>query len=247
MLRQLYRRVKGPFVPTPYSELSKQAAELSFWKQEVLRYQEWFNGKFPMYKTDVPRHDQKIFARDLKDSSILTWHKLHQEAKYLSDLALDADAFQGLKVLDVGAGPIPSATGFRGCSLYCLEPLLHQYLEAGFPIHCYPGVTFVHAVAESIPFDDAFFDAVISVNAIDHVDDLPRTAAELQRVLKPGGLFRMHVHYHAPTKCEPIHIDDRLFQDLFHWCKNLKKLKETRQSFSMELPADQSFALWSNF
>jgi SAM-dependent methyltransferase len=237
MLRKLYRRFRKTFVATPHSELSKQAAELSFWKQEILRYQDWFNGKFPMYQTDVPRKDQKIFARNLKDSSILTWHKLHQEPKYLFDLELDAGAFQGLRVLDVGAGPIPSATAFLGCSLYCLEPLLHQYL----------GVAFVHAVAENIPVNDAFFDAVISVNAIDHVDDLARTAAELKRVLKPGGLFRMHVHYHPPTKCEPIQIDDRLFQNLFQWCENLKKLKQTRQSFSMELPADQSFVLWSNF
>ena len=35
-----------------------------------------------------------------------------------------------------------------------------------------------------MPFEDGFFDAVISVNAIDHVNDFAETAKEIKRVLK---------------------------------------------------------------
>ena len=154
-------------------------------------------------------------------SSILTWHKLHQEVKYLQDLALAKDAFHGMRLLDVGAGPMASATCFKGADLYCLEPLLPRYLDAGFPIHYY-NARFVCARSEAIPVADGFFDAVISVNAIDHVDDIAESAAEIKRVLKPGGLFRMHVHYHLATTCEPLAFTDEMFLHLFGWCPGLK-------------------------
>src|SRR4029077_13516697 len=117
---------------------TKQDAELDFWRKEIVRYQNWFAGELSvLYKTPSPVSDQKEKAPNQKDASILTWHKLHQEQKYLEDLELAPDAFQGMKVLDIGSGPIPSATCFKGCRIYCLEPLLPKYLEIGFPLHYY--------------------------------------------------------------------------------------------------------------
>jgi SAM-dependent methyltransferase len=40
-----------------------------------------------------------------------------------------------------------------------------------------------------IPFDDAFFDVVISNQVFEHVADPPAALAEISRVLKPGGVF----------------------------------------------------------
>lgn len=40
-----------------------------------------------------------------------------------------------------------------------------------------------------LPFDDQFFDAVISDQVFDHVQDYPETLAELRRVMKPGAAF----------------------------------------------------------
>jgi SAM-dependent methyltransferase len=227
----------------------KHSAELQFWRQEIEQYRRWFRGELsPLYKTPSPGDQQKIKAPNEKDASILTWHKLHQEAKYLENLELPPDAFSGMRLLEVGAGPMPSATCFTGCTLYCLEPMLPQYMQAGFPLHYYGGgVVFIHAAAENIPVEDRFFDAVISVNAIDHVDDIGKVAAEIRRVLKVDGLLRMHVHYHVPTVCEPVQLNDDIFQDLFGWCGGLRKLKASKTSHDADLPDDQSFALWSNF
>ena len=228
--------------------LSKEKGELLFWQTELLKYQKWFKGELPsLYKTPSPREEQQVQAPNLKDASILTWHKLHQEVKYLADLDLDPTAFQGMKVLDVGSGPIPSATCFRACELYCLEPLLPKYLEAGYPLHYYQNVHFVHAAAEEMPIESHFFDAVISVNALDHVNNIQKTAEEMGRVLRAGGLFRVHVHYHPPTPSEPVEFNDQVFQKLFSWCAGLKKVKTTSSSHSTNLPAGQSFVLWSNF
>jgi SAM-dependent methyltransferase len=227
---------------------SKQLAELQFWRMEIERYKKWFRGELSsLYKTPSPKEHEKIKAPNEKDASILTWHKLHQERKYLENLDLPADTFKNMKLLEVGSGPMPSATCFSDCRLYCLEPLLPDYLQIGFPLHYYQNVTFIHAAAEDIPIDDKFFDAVIAENSLDHVDNIVQAASEIRRVLKHGGLLRMHVHYHRPAICEPIDIDDDLFVRLFQWCGNIRKIKTSRHSHDYDLPEDQSFALWSNF
>jgi len=40
-----------------------------------------------------------------------------------------------------------------------------------------------------IPFDDNVFDLVVSNQVIEHVENLPLTFAEINRVIKPGGRF----------------------------------------------------------
>ncbi len=41
---------------------------------------------------------------------------------------------------------------------------------------------------EHLPFDDAAFDAVLAVNAVQFADDLDDALAEIARVLVPGGV-----------------------------------------------------------
>jgi SAM-dependent methyltransferase len=226
----------------------KSEAELQFWQGEIFHYQEWFTGDLnSFYKTCSPTPAQKVIAPNLKDASILTWHRLHQEVKYLQDLDLGTDAFRGKRVLDIGSGPFPSATCFKEVQLYCLDPLWPDYVKAGFPLHYYTGVHFVHAFSEDVPLPDGFFDIVIAVNSMDHVDDIQRTAKEIQRVLKPQGWLRMHVHYHRATITEPLELDDGRMRGLFCWCENFKKIKECSGNTSTDLPAGEKFALWSNF
>jgi ubiquinone/menaquinone biosynthesis C-methylase UbiE len=53
--------------------------------------------------------------------------------------------------------------------------------------------TFTVADAQSLPFADAHFDAVIANHMVYHVPDLGRALQESRRVLKPGG------HFYAST------------------------------------------------
>jgi SAM-dependent methyltransferase len=55
--------------------------------------------------------------------------------------------------------------------------------------HQLPGLDFVHGDAESLPFGDESFDAVIIVEASHAYPRLPRLLAEVARVLRPGGHF----------------------------------------------------------
>jgi 2-polyprenyl-6-hydroxyphenyl methylase / 3-demethylubiquinone-9 3-methyltransferase len=55
--------------------------------------------------------------------------------------------------------------------------------EMGFPI------AYVAGRGEALPCDTAAFDAAYSLDVLEHVDDVARVIAEVQRVLKPGGVF----------------------------------------------------------
>jgi ubiquinone/menaquinone biosynthesis C-methylase UbiE len=82
-----------------------------------------------------------------------------------------------------------------------LDPLVDSYRELGIDEH---KMTYAHAPAERIPFDDGHFDVVTAFNSLDHVDDLDAAIREVTRVTKPGGLFLMIAEVnHKPTISEP--------------------------------------------
>lgn len=228
----------------------KYKAEVSFWKGTLINYEEWFDGKISaLYEEPCPDEKTKVFSFSKRYSSILTWLEVHQKTKYLEDLQLANSAFEGMKILDIGSGPLPSALGYSNCEIYCLDPLLPLYMEAGFPIHIYePRVKFVFGFSEQMPFENNFFDAIISVNAIDHVDDFTATANEIKRVLKPGGKLRFHIHYHSKTVTEPLELNDSVVAAAFSWEKNLKKIAASKQKRGSSVSdSNESYTLWSNF
>ena len=55
-------------------------------------------------------------------------------------------------------------------------------------------IVFHQAPAETLPFDDASFDTVISTLVMCTVGDLPKALSEVRRVLKSSGQFRFYEH-----------------------------------------------------
>lgn len=231
-----------------FSGKDKEFAEIKFWRKQIKTYISWYNGEIhELYGHPTPKN--KVKAHTLELSAILTFFEVHQKVKYLNDLQLGVDEFAGMRVLDIGSGPFPSGLCFTNCDVYSLDPLIDSYLTAGYPLHCYEARgRFVHAKAESMPFDDGFIDAVISVNAIDHVNDFGQTAKELKRVLKQGGKFRMHVHYHPKTKAEPLELNDEVFFKNYSWVTNLKKISESKKKTgtSLEDNNEELYVVWGN-
>jgi len=45
------------------------------------------------------------------------------------------------------------------------------------------------------PFPDESADEVLMDNVLEHLDDIPAVMAEVHRILRPGGLFRIYVPY----------------------------------------------------
>ncbi|MCP4397498.1 MAG: class I SAM-dependent methyltransferase [bacterium] len=227
----------------------KYRAEEAFWIKEISRLVLWYHGQIKeLYHTPSPTDEQKFRCHTIEHSAILTWFELHQKPKYAFDLQLPVDVFRGMRVLDIGAGPMPSAEVFEDCELYCLDPLIPNYVKAGYPLHCYRANTrFVYGYVEQTPFQDDYFDAVIAMNAIDHIDDIYLAAQEIRRILKPNGIMRMHVHYHKKTKEEPLELHDEIIKKAFVDCHGFKKITEMDKKMSASALPSESYALWSNF
>jgi SAM-dependent methyltransferase len=62
----------------------------------------------------------------------------------------------------------------------------------------------IHLMEEPFPYDDGFFDAVISIQVIHHnlVRDIKKTVYEIERVLKPGGILFVTVPVLHPGPVE---------------------------------------------
>jgi SAM-dependent methyltransferase len=96
----------------------------------------------------------------------------------------------GQSVLDVGCGP-GALTGVLAARLgpgavSACDP------SPPFVADCaarHPGVDVRLGRAEEIPFDDARFDRAMAQLVLHFVSDPPRAAAELRRVVRPGGII----------------------------------------------------------
>lgn len=76
----------------------------------------------------------------------------------------------------------------RHCdALYGIDPhLKNREVAAALAQHGVPAE--LHSgSAEQLPFGDGFFDAIVSVSALEYVPDIQVTCREFQRVLKRGG------------------------------------------------------------
>lgn len=60
--------------------------------------------------------------------------------------------------------------------------------------------------AHHLPFDDESFEAIVVMNAFEHYHDPRRVAAELHRVLKPGGRIHVRTAFLQPLHEKPYHF-----------------------------------------
>ena len=117
-------------------------------------------------------------------------------------MGLEPNFYAGKDVLDIGCGP---RGGLNWADMarrrVGLDPLADDYRELGIDSH---PMEYIAAGAERMPFEDASFDIVASLNSLDHVDDLEAAIEEIKRVLRPGGYLVLVVEVgHEPTWSEP--------------------------------------------
>ncbi|MFL9985155.1 methyltransferase domain-containing protein [Paraburkholderia sediminicola] len=117
-----------------------------------------------------------------------------QDSPLIGENLYDADALSVIQrhrdglVLDCGAGS---------------RPTIYENV-INFEISAYPS-TDVRGAGERLPFLDHSFDAVLSLNVLEHVKDPFLAAKELLRVLKPGGDLVVVVPLTQPTHGYPHH------------------------------------------
>ena len=196
----------------------KHEAELSYWQKGLDNLQAWFeNGATLRIGLRPPTPEQKVHLSDSWTvNAVMTMHALRPH--YTERLQVGRDHFRGQRVLEIGCGPLAPILQFSGCTRHCVDPLVDVYMAAGWPLYDYDA-GFINTGAESMPYRDGYFDAVIAVNALDHVDDFEQTAREMERVLKPGGRVCMEVEYHSPTVTEPVKLDPVRVRKAFPRCE----------------------------
>jgi len=105
----------------------------------------------------------------------------------VADLLLDAAGVRdGVRVLDVGCGTgalcaIAAARGARPTGVDLAEGMVAAARRA------HPSLEFASGDAEALPCADGAFDAALGAFVVNHVPHPERAAAELRRVLAPGG------------------------------------------------------------
>ncbi|RKQ92881.1 methyltransferase family protein [Solirubrobacter pauli] len=215
-------------VPAPIVRRVKGRAEVFFWKAALESMVAWYDGREDLYGFSPPTVEQKVTGHTPSINAAMTWARVAQYPRYLDALDLAPDGLAGARVLDVGCGPMPNLLVFEDCERHGLDPLVDRYRAAGYPLDEWTaeGITYHDAPAETMPFPDGHFDVVVSVNAIDHVDDFGAVAREMRRVLKPGGRLRLQVNYHPATVTEPVAINDATMHEHFGWAANLRKLRD---------------------
>ena len=93
------------------------------------------------------------------------------------------------RVLEVGCGTgnyIDSLQKAGGTECWGIDPSEGMLAEASLKNN---RIQFRGGRAETLEFEDSFFDFIFSVDVIHHLKDIPAYFSEVRRVLKPGGRF----------------------------------------------------------
>jgi SAM-dependent methyltransferase len=94
----------------------------------------------------------------------------------------------GARVADLGCGSGVFTALLEGAGYNCTGlDISAKLIEVGR--RKYPGIEFVVGDIESLPFPDGSFDGVLLGGVVHHFPDPSRCAAEVLRVLRPGGRF----------------------------------------------------------
>ena len=194
----------------------KERDEINFWRNDIRRYEDWFEGRRTLW--DVPPSqglpELRIEKRfDRRSNALITYAQ--NSKRYQQALDVDSAYFKGRRVLDVGCGPLGFLASFDDCERYGVDPLIGEYEALGYPLGKVP-IKFEASPAEALPFQDGFFDAVISVNALDHVESFEDAVCEIARVTKRGGEFICSLNYReVPTPTEPEVFDEGRVRSAF--------------------------------
>jgi GT2 family glycosyltransferase/SAM-dependent methyltransferase len=145
---------------------------------------------------------ERFVPTELGELSLEHWHRY----------AWCRQPVRGLRVLDVACGEgygsallAQTALSVHGVDISA-EAVAHARAEYGN----LDNVAFERASATELPFPDAHFDAVISFETLEHLQEQEQMLSQIRRVLKPGGFFIVS----SPNK--EVYSDRRNFVNEFH-------------------------------
>lgn len=155
----------------------------------------------------------------------LSTYSLINSAPILNFVSLDSKIgnLKNVKVLDVGGGTGHTHVSFfrhpESIEYFLLDPnlrLLHDQFIRIYPKLSYLDMGHILANAESLPIKNDSFDVVLSLSAIDHLDDFKKFISESYRVLKKKGRFLIYSHLDkVVNKKDKTTVNEKLFSHTF--------------------------------
>lgn len=146
---------------------------------------------------------------------------------------------KNIKALDIGFGlgfPMIELAMRLGSTseVYGIDPWEAAIERAKFKINVYQvkNIKITNGVAENLPYDDNFFDLIVSNNGINNVEDIKKTLSECYRVCKTDAQFVFTMNL-KDTMIEFYNVyEDVLKEKEMH--EEIKKMKE--QIYSKRKP-----------
>lgn len=137
----------------------------------------------------------------------------HYERLMTACTGLAKESFQGKVVCDFGSGPRGS---LEWADLVkeriCADILIEQYRSLGIENH---KARYLKTTEDRIPLDDNYCDITLTINSIDHCDNLPLMCDELVRITKTGGVIGGSVALNEPwTAAEPNTLTESQFREI---------------------------------
>ncbi|MEL7368280.1 MAG: methyltransferase domain-containing protein [Myxococcota bacterium] len=132
-----------------------------------------------------------------------TLQNAHYESIFLAIAGEQGREFISNRIIaDFGSGPRGSLEWAKEArTRICIDVLSTQYGQFGIGYH---EAVYISNTESRIPLPSDYVDVMFTLNALDHVDDLPASCDEIFRVIKPGGLFVASFNLHQPrTFAEP--------------------------------------------
>lgn len=128
----------------------------------------------------------------------------------------------GARVLEAGAGSGKWLKALDGRG-YAVEGIEINAANIERFRAVWPDIPFTQGDVERLPYDDAAFDAVLSLGVVEHLIDGPeRALADMHRVLKPGGTMILTVP-DANLSFRLERVKDWAFHRLYAW-ETLRRL-----------------------
>ena len=171
----------------------------------------------PLLNRFIPKHDAELnFWRSRLKNDKGKFRNSHYERLLLAIAEEPNDAFlRGKIVADFGCGPRGSLVWASSALLRIgIDVLADSYADEFTDNIVSHRMIYLKCTENVIPLPSDFVDIMFTLNAIDHVDNLPVMCKEILRVLKPAGEFIGSFNLEEPrSTCEPQQLNERIIKE----------------------------------
>lgn len=162
------------------------------------------------------------------DSELSFWKTRHKKEGVLNNyhykklmLAIaeeeNDDFWRGQVVADFGCGPRGSLAWTNTPAVKLgIDVLAAHYLESFGDELIRHNMIYVVSDEKRIMIPDSYVDCLLTINSLDHVDDMGAMVSEILRILKPGGKLLASFNLNeSSTECEPQSFTEEFLKEEF--------------------------------